>query len=119
MTRFLLDTDICIRILRDSGCRVALRAARESGVAISAISLAELAQGGAEALASANAFAESVPVLPFDAAVARAFPAARQARGKFDRLIAAHALALGATLVTHNVRDFRDVPGLRIEDWTH
>jgi tRNA(fMet)-specific endonuclease VapC len=56
--------------------------------------------------------------LPFDADAARRFPAARKARGKFDRLIAAHALALGATLVTHNVRDFRDVPGLRIEDWT-
>jgi len=113
MTRFLLDTDICIRILRDPGCRVALRAAREEGVAISAISLAELALGG---LASADAFAESV--LPFDMAAAQRFPAARKARGKFDRLIAAHALALGATLVTHNVRDFRDVPGLRIEDWT-
>jgi tRNA(fMet)-specific endonuclease VapC len=115
MSRFLLDTDICIRILRDPKCRVALRAAREEGVAISAISLAELAQG---ALASAGAFAESVAVLPFDADAAQRFPAARKARGKFDRLIAAHALALGATLVTHNVRDFREVPGLRIEDWT-
>jgi len=115
MTRFLLDTDICIRILRDPKCRVALRAQREEGVAISAISLAELAIGG---LASAAAFAESVAVLPFDTAVALRFPAARKARGKFDRLIAAHGLALGATLVTHNVRDFREVPGLRIEDWT-
>ena len=67
MTRFLLDTDICIRILRDPQCRVALRAAREAGVAVSAISLAELAQGGTEALASAEAFAESVAVLPFAA----------------------------------------------------
>jgi len=32
-------------------------------------------------------------------------------------LIAAHALALGATLVTHNVLDFRSVPGLVIENW--
>lgn len=115
MTRFLLDTDICIRILRDPKCRVALRVAREDGVVVSAISLAELAQG---ALALVDAFSESVAVLPFDADAARRFPAARKARGKFDRLIAAHALALGATLVTHNVRDFRDVPGLRIEDWT-
>lgn len=116
MTRFLLDTDICIRILRDPKCRIALRVAREEGVAISAISLAELAQGGAEALAMASGFAESV--VPFDVAAAQRFPVARKARGKFDRLIAAHALALGATLVTHNVRDFREVPGLRIEDWT-
>ena len=35
-----------------------------------------------------------------------------------DRLIAAHALALDLTLVTNNERDFADVPGLRIENWT-
>jgi tRNA(fMet)-specific endonuclease VapC len=35
-----------------------------------------------------------------------------------DRLIAAHALAVGATVVTNNVRDFGAYPGVRIEDWT-
>ncbi len=39
-------------------------------------------------------------------------------RGRFDRLIAGHALALGLTLVTNNERDFADVRGLRIENWT-
>ncbi len=39
-------------------------------------------------------------------------------RGRFDRLIAGHALALGLTLVTNNERDFADVDGLRIENWT-
>lgn len=37
--------------------------------------------------------------------------------GPLDTLIAAHALALGAVLVTHNTREFRRVEGLRIEDW--
>lgn len=37
--------------------------------------------------------------------------------GAYDLLIAAHALALGLTLVTNNVREFRRVPGLRLENW--
>ena len=37
--------------------------------------------------------------------------------GPLDLLIAAHALALGAKLVTHNTREFRRVPDLQIEDW--
>jgi tRNA(fMet)-specific endonuclease VapC len=37
--------------------------------------------------------------------------------GPLDTLIAAHALALGAVLVTHNTREFKRVPGLAIEDW--
>ena len=39
-------------------------------------------------------------------------------RNGFDLLIAAHALALGAILVTNNERDFADIPGLRVENWT-
>jgi tRNA(fMet)-specific endonuclease VapC len=37
--------------------------------------------------------------------------------GPLDLLIAAHALALGATLISHNTREFRRVPGLKVEDW--
>jgi tRNA(fMet)-specific endonuclease VapC len=39
-------------------------------------------------------------------------------RSSFDRLIAAHALALGFVLVTNNEKHFIDVPGLRVENWT-
>ena len=40
-------------------------------------------------------------------------------RGRdYDRMIAAHAIASGAVLVTNNVNDLRDIPGLAWEDWT-
>lgn len=116
---YLLDTCVCIRLLRGGGAPVARRiaAASPGAIAISAISLAELVDGAGPRSAGLEAFIAQVPVLGFDAVAARAFPAARAARGRHDRLIAAHALAIGATLVTHNGRDFRAVPGLRIEDW--
>lgn len=113
---YLLDTCVCIRLLRGGGAPVARRiaGAAPGTIAISAISLAELAGGEGDRL---DALLAQLPVLAFDALAARAFPAGRAARGRHDRLIAAHALSVGATLVTHNVRDFRPVSGLRIEDW--
>ncbi|MEO6754561.1 MAG: PIN domain-containing protein, partial [Chthoniobacteraceae bacterium] len=66
----------------------------------------------------------AVHVLPFDDAAARRavlvradFEAAGQVCGPYDLLLAGHALALGLTLVTNNVREFSRVSGLRIEDW--
>lgn len=116
MIRYLLDANVCIRIARNADCRVAHRVRRQppGSVAISAIVLAEIAR-----LETLDALLEGLTVAAFDTAAARTFPAAARARGKFDRLIAAHALSLDATLITCNTRDFRDVPGLRIEDWTH
>ena len=35
-----------------------------------------------------------------------------------DRLLAAHALSIGATIVTNNEGDFADIPGLKVENWT-
>jgi tRNA(fMet)-specific endonuclease VapC len=65
-----------------------------------------------------------VPVEPFTREDAAEYASIRsqlerrgQGIGPLDTLIAAQAVRLGATLVTHNTREFRRVPGLNVEDW--
>lgn len=120
---YLIDSCVCIRVLRGSSAPAMRRiAAADPGtIAMSAISHAELVAGAARrgeaGLAALDRLIGTIPVIAFDAAAARAYPAARAARGRHDRLIAAHALSLGAVLVTDNVGDFRPVAGLRVEHW--
>ena len=86
----------------------------------SAIAYGEVIRGlrpGGDPRKLAEALFRVVPVLPFDEAAARTYAAIPFKRGTFDRLIAAHCLALGLTLVTNNEADFEDVPELRIENW--
>lgn len=64
----------------------------------------------------------AIPVLPFDRDDAGAYRTIIQAVGYsrrkvLDRMIAAQALVRGATLITLNVEDFRDVPGLELVAW--
>jgi len=97
---------------------------------ISAITIAELRTGAAKSLdpdgqqALLDEFLVSFALLPFDALAAYAYGWVRadlEARGKpigpLDMLIASHALSLGLTLVTNNEREFRRVPGLKVENW--
>ena len=120
---YLVDTNICIYVLADAGSAAARRlGACSPGVAMaSAITYAEvmlgLARASAEELAKAKQFFEQVPVVPFDVEAAAAYARLPFRRASYDRLLAAHALALGLTLVTSNVRDFDDVPDLRVENW--
>ena len=72
-----------------------------------------------------DAFIMRVPALPFDAAAATTYGRLRAKLaacgtpiGSLDTLIAAHAMALGATLVTINLREFSRVENLAVEDWT-
>jgi tRNA(fMet)-specific endonuclease VapC len=65
-----------------------------------------------------------IPVLPLDAGASRHYGQMRAELerkgspiGAYDLLIAAHALALGLTLVTNNAREFRRVPRLIVENW--
>ena len=91
-------------------------------VGLSAISYAEIVLGmeqgkppTPEALA---ALIEVVPVLAFDDKAAVAYAKLPFKRARFDRLLAAHALSIGAVVVTNNEADFADVPGLVVENWT-
>jgi tRNA(fMet)-specific endonuclease VapC len=128
-----LDTNVCIWLIRQRPVRVVdrLREASPEGVAISAITLAELEFGAARssepqrAWAALERFAAPFEVLPFGASATRAYGRLRaylQQRGTpigpMDLLIAAHAVSLGLTLVTNNLREFSRVPGLHAEDWT-
>jgi tRNA(fMet)-specific endonuclease VapC len=62
-----------------------------------------------------------IPVLAFDQSAAIEFQSLKVLRvrvGTFDLKIAAIALARGALLLSRNLADFKQVPGLRVEDWT-
>lgn len=124
MSRFLIDSDCAI--FATTGqipiLRVRLAECDPGNVVLSAISYAEIVLGmergkppTPEALAD---LVEVVPILPFDEGAARAYARLPFKRARFDRLLAAHALSIGATVVTNNPSDFADVPGLNVENWT-
>ncbi len=74
-----------------------------------------------QGLLDAVLFSQQVTILPFDQAAYQQFEALRQQKiriGSQDLRIASITLTLGATLVTRNSRDFGQVPGLMIEDWS-
>ncbi len=121
--RYLLDTNICIYILDAArpSLRVKLEQQPVGSLATSTIVLAEILRGidlaDRNAMSRLNGLLNIVPALPFDAAAAEAYARLPFRRGRFDRLIAAHALSLGLTIITANLADFADVPGLKAEDW--
>lgn len=124
MIRFLIDADAAVYAM-DIGHDALTRriAEHEAGeIAISTISFAEVAYGTyvgkppkPEVL---EAFVEAIPLLPFDEAAAREYARLPFKRARFDRLLAAHALSIGATVITNNENDFADVPGLKVENWS-
>ncbi len=124
MIRYLIDTDCSIYAMLGThpllGERLSECAADE--VAISAISLAEIAMGEGQGkppdMPVIDAFLQVIPLLSFDESAARAYATLPFRRRSFDRLIAAHALSIGAVVVTNNEADFADVLGLVTENWT-
>ncbi len=119
---FLLDANICIYILSGTSevARARVQQSPEGALATSSVACAEIMVGARAmgAVAEAEALFSLVKVLPFDFDAARAYSLLPFRRGSFDRLIAAHALALDLTLVSNNERDFADLPELRVENWT-
>jgi len=131
LTRYLLDTNIVSDLVRNPQGRAAQRVAGvgDEAVCTSIIVAAELrygcAKNGSQRLRRAvEAVLGEIAVLPFDVPADTAYGGIRavlEAEGRViggnDLLIAAHASALGATLVTGNVGEFGRVRGLRVENW--
>ena len=127
MTLFLLDTSVCVDILRQRVPHPGLPSPGDC--CLSAIVTAELRTGLAKVPSPARErkladFIAVFPVRDFDDAASRHYGEIRadlEKRGNLigplDLMIAAHARSLDATLVTGNVREFRRVRGLRVRQW--
>ena len=129
--RYLLDTNIVSAVVRDPGGTLAKRlsAMPRSEFGISIIVACELRygvarKGSARLSSQLEAVLEGVDILPIEEQADRHYGEIRtelerigRPIGHNDLLIAAHARALEATLVTHNTDEFARVPGLAIENW--
>ena len=131
MLRNMLDTNLCIRLLRDrpQGLRPRFNVEADT-LCISTITLAELLHGAAKSVRpvetrqGVEGLAARLAVLPFDedaAAHAGEIHADLERRGKvigpYDILIAGHARSRGLVVITGNLGEFQRVEGLRAEDW--
>src|SRR5258708_6459774 len=135
MPIYLLDTNVLSRLARGIDKAITDKVARHvDDCVLSAVAWYELEYGAARSLDPAKSgqrLALLRAIFPFvrsfgedeavEAAAVRAYletlkPNA-QPIGPHDVLLAGHALALGAVLVTHNVREFTRVPRLVVEDW--
>ena len=123
MIRYLIDANSAVYAMDvgNEGLKARIADCDEGTLAISVISYAEVAYGTYVGKPPApevlEAFIQAIPLVPFDETAARAYAKLPFKRARFDRLLAAHALSIGATVVTNNVGDFGDVPGLVVENW--
>jgi tRNA(fMet)-specific endonuclease VapC len=122
--RYLIDANAAVYAMDvgNEGLKARLADCEAGSVALSTISYAEVAYGThvgkpppPEVL---EAFIQAIPLLPFDEAAAREYAKLPFKRARFDRLLAAHALSIGAIVVTNNEADFADVAELVVENWT-
>ena len=130
--KYLLDTNTCIYLINGRHPELAKKLSMISSteVAVSSVVWFELMFGAAKSTKRSEVeqrlrtFARQIEILPLDASASEAAAVVRadleesgKPIGSFDTLIAGHALALAATLVTHNTREFSRVRGLRMADW--
>jgi len=131
MLRYMLDTNLCIRVLRDRPPELRARFNQEAAaLCISTVALMELLHGAAQSARpehnrqAVEHFAARLEVLSFDEAAAdhaADIRAALERRGEmiggYDLMISGHARSRGLIVVTGNLREFSRVDGLRSEDW--
>ena len=121
--KYLLDSNVLIAVALARGASLRARMAEHDADAFvtSSIVYAECAYGSIRGLPptfqALEMLIEEIRVVDFDYLAARAYATLPFKRASYDRLIAAHALSLGLTVVTDNVTHFADVPGLRVENW--
>ena len=130
--RFMLDTNVCIDLIRRRSTAVLrkLQSMSIDDVCVSVITLSEMEYGVAKNSAPDKnrlalvEFMAPLMALPFGDDVAPTYGRIRAhleskgvGIGSLDTLIAAHALSAGLTLVTNNEREFRRVPGLHVVNW--
>lgn len=130
--KFMLDTNICIYIIKQRPETVLERFASHpvGDIGISAITLAELEYGASKSgnptrnREALEQFASPLEVAAFDQPATVTYGKIRTVLekkgrpiGPMDMLIAAHALSLEARLVTNNAKEFKRVRGLRVENW--
>jgi tRNA(fMet)-specific endonuclease VapC len=130
---YMLDTDICIYIIKKkpTGVLKYFQRLQPGELSMSAITFAELMNGAKksrhveENIAKLNELAELLKIMPFDKKAAIAYGNVRSALekkgqiiGSNDLLIASHAVSLDWILVTNNEKEFGRVDGLKIENWT-
>jgi tRNA(fMet)-specific endonuclease VapC len=131
MLRYMLDTNLCIRVLRDRPQTLRARFnAEATALCVSSLIVYELLVGAeksarpAEIRREVERFLSRLEVLPFDepaAAHAAEIRATLERRGTpigpHDTLIAGHARSRGLIVITGNLGEFARVDGLRAEDW--
>ena len=129
--KYLLDTNICIYIINERPVQVMARFRQEriGEIGVSSLTAAELAYGVEKSGSARNRqalekFLAPLEIVAFAETAFRHYGRLRadlEKRGlpigSMDMLIAAHALALNAILVTNNTREFERVSGLHLENW--
>lgn len=132
MLRFMLDTNICIYVIKNRPPVLREKFNEHAqDLCISSVTLAELLYGAEKSANRKNSldvvenFAARLAVLPFDEKAAAHYGQIRAELehkgtpiGPYDLMIAGHARCEGLVLVTNNVREFERVAGIRIENWT-
>lgn len=131
MTRYMLDTNIISDLIKNPQGKAAKRIAKvgEDNICTSIIVAAELRYGCAKSgskrlLKAVEDILGEIAVLPFDVpadaeygGIRSELEAAGKPIGSNDFLIAAHAYATGATIVTANTDEFTRIRGLNVENW--
>ena len=132
--KYMLDTNICIYLIKQKPTAVLtrLRTTNISEISISSITLSELFYGVSKSskpeqnFLALTQFVAPLEILPFNGEAAQYYGNLRAHLekqgtpiGSLDMIIAAHALSLGSILVTNNVKEFRRVPNLNIENWAN